>query len=85
MNEVKIITREDCSYCDNAKALLRSKNIEYEELHLGLDITREDVLEKYPTQKLLPVVLIEDELIGGYIELLDWLNPPLETGDNDGE
>lgn len=79
MTKIELITREDCTYCEQAKKLLKERNLEYTELHLGLDILREDVKEKYPSQKLLPVVLIDDELLGGYIELLDYLNPPLET------
>jgi len=71
MKNVVLITRDECTYCDNAKALLIMNNIKFTEYHMGLDYTREEVLEKYPTQKTLPIVLINDELIGGYTELFD--------------
>ena len=73
MKNVVLITRDECVYCDNAKALLKMNNIKFTEYHMGLDYTREEVLEKYPTQKTLPIVLINDELIGGYTELFDRL------------
>ena len=53
--------------------VLKMNNIKFTEYHMGLDYTREEVLEKYPTQKTLPIVLINDELIGGYTELFDRL------------
>jgi glutaredoxin len=73
MKNVVLITRDECTYCDNAKALLKMNNIKFTEYYMGLDYTREEVLEKYPTQKTLPIVLINDELIGGYTELFDRL------------
>lgn len=73
MKNVILITRDECAYCDNAKALLKMNNIKFTEYYMGLDYTREEVLEKYPTQKTLPIVLINDELIGGYTELFDRL------------
>ena len=73
MKNVEIITKEECSHCDNAKALMRSKKIEYTEYYLGLDYTREQILETYPSQKTLPIILIDNELIGGYNDLVEYL------------
>jgi len=73
----KLITRESCSYCDNAKNILQQQNYDYEELLIGKDIERDAVLETWPTQKMLPIVLVDDRLIGGYIELVDYLHPPM--------
>jgi len=70
---LKLITREGCELCDKAKDLLKRLDIEYKELYIGLDIWREDVKMKYPTQKLLPVVLDDDKLIGGFEELKELL------------
>lgn len=76
-DSIKIITRDECTYCHQAMKLLKSRDIPFEELHIGLDVTREYVLESYPTQKLLPVVLVNDELVGGYTELVEYLRRPL--------
>ena len=43
---IKLITREECSYCDQAKTLLKQHNLEYSELQIGKDIEREMVLER---------------------------------------
>lgn len=85
MSDIVLITRLECNYCDNAKALLESRGHTYTEKCIGYDIQREEVLELYSTQKLLPVVVIDEQLIGGYLELLDWLNPPLQEQEEDGQ
>jgi len=74
---ITLITREGCSYCDQAKKLLKDNDKEFEERHIGLDITREDVLEKYPDCKVLPIVLVKGECIGGYLDLLDYMFPSM--------
>lgn len=75
---IKLITREECSYCDQAKTLLKQHNLEYSELQIGKDIEREMVLERYPGYKVLPIVVVDNKPIGGYNELLDHIFPPLK-------
>lgn len=84
MSKITLITRDNCVYCVAAKQRLQDRGLEFTEQYIGRDIQREEVLENYPTQKLLPVVLIDDKLIGGFEELDDWLNPPLEI-DNESQ
>jgi glutaredoxin len=73
MKNVVLYTKSECVFCNNAKALLKMNNIKYTEKHLDRDFTREEIKEKYPTQKTFPVVLINEEFIGGYTELFDRL------------
>ena len=75
---IKLITREECSYCDQAKTLLKQHNLEYSELQIGKDIEREMVLEQYPGYKVLQIVVVDNKPIGGYNELLDYIFPPLK-------
>jgi glutaredoxin len=70
---IQIITREDCSYCGDAKALLSEEGYSYTEKLIGHDIQREEVLALYPGRKILPVVVIDDRCIGGFSELQEWI------------
>ena len=70
---IVIYTKEKCKYCNNAKQLLVDKKLPYQEYAIGLDIDREDVIEKYPEAKTVPIVVIDGEWIGGYMELVDYL------------
>lgn len=71
---VVLFTKENCSYCNSAKTFLKSKGIYFEERSLGLDFTRETLLEMYPTAKTFPVVVIDGFNIGGFNELTKTIN-----------
>ena len=58
-----------CPYCDQAKALLKQRDIEFEEKKIGDGYTREDLLEAVPTARTVPQIFLDGELIGGFTEL----------------
>jgi len=58
-----------CSYCEMAVGFLRQKNIEFLEHKLDVNFTKEFLLEKYPTAKTFPVIIVDGYHIGGYKEL----------------
>jgi glutaredoxin len=69
--EMKAIvwSKDQCPYCDQAKALLKSRNIEFEERNIMRDWTREQLLEAVPTARTVPQIFLDDELVGGFTEL----------------
>ena len=62
-----------CTFCDQAKALLDSKGIPYEERKIGDGYTREELLEAVPTARTVPQIFINEQLIGGFNELREHL------------
>ena len=58
-----------CPYCDQAKALLKSKGIQFEEKKIGDGYTKEELLEAVPTARTVPQIFIDGELVGGFTEL----------------
>jgi glutaredoxin len=62
-------SKDSCPYCDQAKALLKSRNIEFEERNVSQDWTREQLLEAVPTARTLPQIFLNEELVGGFTEL----------------
>ena len=62
-------SKNQCPYCDQAKALLKSRNIEFEERNVSQDWTREQLLEAVPTARTLPQIFLDQELVGGFTEL----------------
>ena len=79
MAKFTLITRDDCVYCAQAKSLLADNEISFTELKIGVDLTRDDVLRDYPDQKVLPIVLHEDKVLGTYLDLLDHVYPAMDT------
>jgi len=60
--------------------LLSSKGINYTELKLDEDFSRESLLEIFPNAKSFPVVVIDGFNIGGFENLKKYLTE--ETQDN---
>ena len=64
-----IWSKYHCPYCDQAKALLKSKGIQFEEKKIGDGYTREELLEAVPGARTVPQIFLDDKLIGGFTEL----------------
>lgn len=64
-----LYTRTNCLFCRQAKDLLRQKHLSFNEMIIDHDITREEVIEKFPNRKVLPIILVDDVVVGGYTDL----------------
>jgi glutaredoxin-related protein len=62
-------SKNQCPYCVQAKNLLESKGIDYEERNINENYTKEQLLEAVPTARTLPQIFIDDNYIGGFTEL----------------
>ena len=62
-------SKDSCPFCVQAKALLDSKGIEYEERNVSTDWTREQLLAAVPTARTVPQIFLDGKLIGGFTEL----------------
>ena len=58
-----------CPYCDQAKALLTSKGILFEEKKIGDGYSKEELLEAVPNARSVPQIFLDGELVGGFTEL----------------
>lgn len=63
-----------CPYCDQAKKLLNSKGIEFEERKIGDGWTKEELLEHVPNARTVPQIFLDDRLIGGFTELKEYFD-----------
>jgi glutaredoxin 3 len=62
-------SKDQCPYCVQAKSLLESRGIEYEERNVSQEWTKEQLLEAVPTARTLPQIIINNNLVGGFTEL----------------
>lgn len=67
-------SKYNCPFCDQAKQLLDSKGIAYEERKIGDGYTKEELLEAVPTARSVPQIFLDEEYIGGFNELRKKLN-----------
>lgn len=67
--KIEIYSKPHCRYCLASTDLLTAKAIPYTEYKINQHISREDFLKKFPEAKTVPVIVIDDEWIGGFTEL----------------
>ena len=68
---IEIYTKADCGYCVAAKEFMKINNVEYTEHTIGVDLTREEFLERFPDVKTVPMIMVDGNNIGGYDNLLE--------------
>ena len=64
----KIYTQNNCGYCIAAKNLLDKKGEQYEEIHLENNPDAKNKL-KQDGLRTVPQIWLDEEYIGGYVEL----------------
>jgi glutaredoxin 3 len=77
---IEIYSKNNCSFCEQAKKMLRLHNKEFVEYKLDEDFTREILLSKFPEAKTFPVIVLDGFNIGGFDQLKRHLTE--ETSDN---
>ena len=70
MATVQIYSTVYCPFCIRAKALLRSKGVDFEEIDVTDDPElREKMVELAGGRRTVPEIFINGKIIGGYDEL----------------
>ncbi len=70
MRRVRIYTTPICPYCVRAKALLRSKGAEFQEIDVLADAeARAEMEERANGRKSVPQIFVGETHIGGYDDL----------------
>ena len=70
---VEIFSKDNCAYCVKAKHVLTPMNVPLTERKLGKDLTREELYERAPSARTMPQIFIGGESIGGYDELIKYI------------
>ena len=69
MATVTMYTTPWCGYCAAARKLLQSKNIEFEDINVGMDADLRQVMTDKSGGTTVPQIFINDEPIGGYSDM----------------
>ena len=78
MKKVTIYTGNPCSFCEAAKSLLKTKNVEIEELDIWKDPTKaKEMLQRTNGARTIPQIFIGEHYIGG--------NDKLQEANQSGE
>jgi glutaredoxin len=77
---ILIYGKPGCSYCEAAKNLCEARGFVFEYKTLDIDYTREHLLETFPGAKTVPQIVVNGLKIGGYNELLKYIEDTGYTG-----
>lgn len=73
-----VYSKPNCTFCDQAKALLSAKGLPFQEFVLDVGqpksegstyISRDELLALIPTARTMPQIMAGDEYVGGFAEL----------------
>jgi len=72
---ITIYSKNNCVYCNKAKALVKNLGLEYEEKKLEEFDSPKAMLEDIGKNvRQMPQIKIDGELIGGYNQLVEYFN-----------
>ena len=69
-----IYSKPSCSYCLQAKQLLETKQLPFVYKQLGADYTLQEFMELFPDARSFPMIVKNGEVIGGFNNLVEYLN-----------
>jgi len=70
MKKVTMYSGSPCSHCESAKALLKSKNIPFEEIDVWKNKDKaKEMLQRTNGARTIPQIFIENHYIGGNEQL----------------
>jgi glutaredoxin len=71
---ITIYGKPACPSCTKAKALCETRNLKFEYKQLDVDFTREELFEKFPTARTFPQIVVGDNKVGGYEQMVEYID-----------
>lgn len=60
---IEIYTRSECPLCETAKKMMLESGVQFKEYMLGVNITRDEVLKRFPEAKKVPIIVVDGQQI----------------------
>ena len=70
---IEIWGKSNCPNCHKAKMFCETRNLDYIYKQLDVDFTREQVMDKFPTARVFPQVVINGKPIGSYDQMTTYI------------
>lgn len=69
MSKIEIYTKDYCGYCAQAKTLLRSKGLIFEETDITYSVEQQAAVQKRSGRRTVPQIFFDGTAIGGFDDL----------------
>ena len=73
LKNVEIYSKSNCVFCDKAKNYFSQNDISYVEHNVEIADVFDTLMSRNPNARTMPQIFINDVLIGGYTDLIEWL------------
>lgn len=73
MKNFIVYSVNNCGFCEAAKTLLKSRNLSFQEINITNDDKARIELVQKTGHRTMPQIFIDDEFLGGYQELKEYL------------
>jgi glutaredoxin 3 len=76
---IEIYGKPGCTFCEQALTLAKQKNLEYQYFELSQGqtgsgcISREDFMQKFPSARTVPQIVVAGTHVGGFAEFKKYL------------
>lgn len=67
--KIKMVKKDPCPYCDRAMNFFNNKGVEVEIIDLTNNLDQLQVWKQKTGWQTVPMIFINDELVGGYTDL----------------
>ena len=82
--KIEIYSKPACPFCDKAvflaQQVIQESTQTYEKYMLDVDVTREELFEKFPTARTFPQIVVDGKSIGGYTEFESYIYVQKQIG-----
>jgi len=73
LKNVEIYSKSNCVFCDKAKFYFTQHNIAFTEHNAEIPEVFDSLMTRNPHARTMPQIFIDNELIGGYTDLMEWV------------
>ena len=77
---ILIYGKPQCPFCEMAKNLCEQRGYNFEYRTLGIDYTREELLENFPGARTVPQIVVNGLKVGGYEQFTKYIEETNFTG-----
>ena len=74
LKNVEMYSKSNCVFCDKAKHYFVQNDIPYVEHNAESPEVFDVLMNRNPNARTMPQIFINDQLIGGYTDLMEWVN-----------
>lgn len=78
MTNIEVYTINNCGYCEAAKSLLASSNLNFTAINITNDDKKRIELIEKTNHRTMPQIFIDGRFIGGYMELKEHLKDSIK-------